>query len=315
MALEFDIYGKHIEPKQVVSNKTTVSFLDSGDVSNLNSSFLKLSGGQITGNLDVIGNVTSNGQPVGGGNTGPTGPTGVAGATGIGATGPTGPAGAPTGATGSTGSTGVGLTGTTGATGPAGGPTGVTGATGGSKPYICMETNGVIALSNTVNFQDNVILWNSIKFENTENIIGTTPLVRVITPEFSLNVASCFKTSQQGLYTIELKYASYDMLNTSNFMRIRLYKHSNIIPPLADQGFLNGTTLIGTLDQGFIDTFENGFACKQGKLTFIWYTNEYIAATVYHTGAVGPNSRGFPVTNNDFGTQPYIFIRRIDDAF
>ena len=318
MALEFDIYGKHIEPKQVVSNKTTVSFLDSVDASNLNSSFLKLSGGQITGNLDVIGNVTSNGQPVGGGNTGPTGPTGVAGATGIGPTGPTGPAGAPTGPTGptgSTGSTGVGSTGTTGATGPAGGPTGATGATGGSKPYICMEINSSSGLVNTLNFQDNVILWNHIKFENNENIISNNPTVRVISPEFSNGVATCFTTSQAGLYSIELKYASYDMLDTSDFMRIRLYRHNQIFPVLANQGYLNGTTLLGTLDQGFIDTFENGFACKQGKLTFIWSNNQYIAATVYHTGAVGPNSRGFPVTNNDFGTQPYIFIRRIDDAF
>ena len=299
MALEFDIYGKHIEPKQAVSEKKTVNFLEPLDTSNLatidsvNSNFLKLSGGQLTGNLNVIGSITSNGQPVGGGITGPTGATGLAGPTGAGptgATGATGPAGAPTGPTGNTG------------------PTGPASA---DQPYICMEINGSSGLVNTLNFQDNVILWNNIKFENNQNIISNNPTVRVISPEFSSGVATCFTTSQAGLYSIELKYASYDMLDTSDFMRIRLYRHNQVFPILADQGYLNGTTLLGILDQGFIDTFENGFACKQGKLTFLWSNNQYIAATVYHTGASGPQSRGFPVTNNNLGTQPYITIRRI----
>lgn len=299
MSLEFDIYGKHIEPKQIVPNKTTVSFLDSLDISNLatvdslnqlSSNVLKLTGGQITGNLNVIGVITANSLPIGGGATGATGATG-SGTTGpTGGTGPTGPSGAPTGPTGATG------------------PTGPASA---SQPYICMEINGVFGMVNTTNLQDNVILWNNIKFENVANIISSNPTIRVIEPIFSGGAASCFSTTQAGLYSIELKYASYDMLDTSDFMRLRLYRSNNIIPALVDQSFLNGLTLLGTLDQGFIDTFENGLACKQGELTFIWNTNQYIAATVYHTGASGPQSRGFPVTNNDFGTQPYITIRRI----
>jgi len=218
--------------------------------------------------------------------SGATGPTGE-----IGPTGATGPAGAPTGPTGNTGATGA------------------TGASATEQPYICMQINGSAGLSNTQNFVDNVILWNSIAYENGANRITSFPLVRIINPIFSAGVASCFETSQSGLYSIEMRYASYDMINPSNFMRLRLYKRNFIIPPLAEPGLLG--TVVGTLDQGSIDTFENGLASKQGVLTFIWNTDEFIAPTVYHVGAQGVVSAGFPVINNDFGTQPYIIIRRI----
>jgi hypothetical protein len=300
MALEFDIYGKHIEPKQVVSNKTTVSFLDSVDVSNLNSSFLKLSGGQITGNLDVIGNVTSNGQPVGGGITGATGPTGITGATGSGSTGPTGPTG-PSG----------GPIGPTGPTGPSGGPIGPTGPTGpaSTQPYFSWYINNNVGLTNTPNGSENVIFWNSFRFENSANLGIGSP--RIISAVIGGGVASNFLTTQPGLYNVEIRYASYDMIDTTDFMRIRLWK--NDIQFFTGGLFFLPENLIGTVDQGPIGTTVNGEASKQGSLTFRWNPDEYLAATVMHTGAQGFNLAGYPVYNNDFGTQPYIIIRRIGD--
>jgi hypothetical protein len=293
MALEFDIYGKHIEPKQAASEKKTVNFLEPLDTSNLatidsvNSNFLKLSGGQLTGNLNVIGSITSNGQPVGGGITGPTGPTGITGATGSGSTGPTGP------------------------TGPSGGPIGPTGPTGpaSTQPYFSWYINNNVGLTNTSNGPENVIVWNSFRVENSSNLCIGGP--RIISAVIGGGVASNFLTTQPGLYNVEIRYASYDMTDATDFMRIRLWK--NDIQFFTGGLFFLPENLIGTVDQGPIGTTVNGEASKQGSLTFRWNPDEYLAATVMHTGAQGFNLAGYPVYNNDFGTQPYIIIRRIGD--
>jgi hypothetical protein len=295
MALEFDIYGKHIEPKQAASEKKTVNFLEPLDTSNLatidsiNSNFLKLSGGQLTGNLNVIGSITSNGQPVGGGITGATGPTGITGATGSGSTGPTGP------------------------TGPSGGPIGPTGPTGpaSTQPYFSWYINNNVGLTNTSNGPENVIVWNSFRFENSANYPLGIGNPRMISAVIGGGVASNFLTTQPGLYNVEIRYASYDMIDTTDFMRIRLWK--NDIQFFTGGLFFLPENLIGTVDQGPIGTTVNGEASKQGSLTFRWNPDEYLAATVMHTGAQGFNSAGYPVYNNDFGTQPYIIIRRIGD--
>lgn len=294
MALEFDIYGKHIEPKQVVPNKTTVNVLDSTDVANLatvdsvNSNFLKLSGGQLTGSLNVIGSITSNGQPVGGGITGPTGATGVVGPTGIGptgATGATGPAGAPTGPTGNTGPTGPAST----------------------QPFLSYYINNNINLTNIGNGQDTVILWNSSRYQNFANQSGV--FGGIIRFENDGN----FTTQQQGLYNVEVRFSSYDMTDATDFMRVRLYKAPNKI--FTGGIYIFPQYLVGTVDQGQIGTTTNGEASKQGSLTFMWLPNEYLAATVYIVGAQGPvNAAGYPVYNNDLGVQPYIIIRRIADS-
>lgn len=73
MAIELDIYGKHIEPKQARSQ--SVNVLEPNDISNLatqssvnavsnnlNTNFLRLSGGRITGSLSILGNLSASGE-------------------------------------------------------------------------------------------------------------------------------------------------------------------------------------------------------------------------------------------------------------
>jgi hypothetical protein len=296
MALEFDIYGKHIEPKQAVSEKKTVNFLEPLDTSNLatidsvNSNFLKLSGGQLTGNLNVIGSITSNGQPVGGGITGPTGATGVAGPTGIGptgATGATGPAGAPTGPTGNTG------------------PIGPTGSVPNPRYFgrRIFQNNG---LNNTTNGIENIIMWNSFLGENIENFQS----ILRIEPIFDLGgEVRNIRINETALYNIEIQYASYNMVNPNNFMRIRLYKR---FQDLITSQTLNQATLAGVVAQGVISTTGNGEATMKGSLTVQLNAGDYIVATVLHSGANGGNgNQGYPVYDNIFGNLPYIFIRRV----
>jgi hypothetical protein len=260
MSLEFNIYGKHIEPKDAAVR--SVDLLEPSDIVNL-----------------------------GKGETGPTGATGI----------------------GITGSTGV--TGSTGATGPAGAPTGPTGSTGATGPsseqtYISYYINNNIGLSNTANGPENVIPWNTFRFENA-NYPSGDPGPRMISPVFTNSVATNFLTTQAGLYNVEIRYASYDMTNATNFMRIRLYKANT---QLNTGSFLFiPQNLIGTVDQGFIGTTGNGEASKQGSLTFRWFPNEYLAATVMHVGAQGINPAGYPVYNNDLGVQPYIIIKKVGD--
>ncbi len=73
MALEFDIYGKHIEPKE--AGVRSIDLLEANDISNLattasvnavsnnlNTNFFKISGGEITGDLNVTGNLYVDGE-------------------------------------------------------------------------------------------------------------------------------------------------------------------------------------------------------------------------------------------------------------
>lgn len=73
MAIELNIYGKHIEPKEARSQ--SVNFLEFVDISNLatkesvntvsnnlNSNFLSLSGGSITGGLNILGDLSASGD-------------------------------------------------------------------------------------------------------------------------------------------------------------------------------------------------------------------------------------------------------------
>ena len=244
-------------------------------------------------------------QNAGGGATGATGATGVTGATGSGQTGSTG-------LTGATGATGLGITGVTGATGPAGAPTGATGVTGPtgadapSQVYLCWQIFGDFGLSNTPNAVENVIVWNNKKFENLDNASGLGVITSVVEGGFVVN----FLTNQPGLYTVELRYSSYDMADITDLMRLRLYKSNNKILTSSFSTFPIVPQLIGTVAHGPIGTTVNGEASKQGTITFPWYANEYLAATVNHLGA---QPTGYPVYNNDLGFQPYILIRKVSN--
>lgn len=73
MAIEFNIYGKHIEPKE--TGIQTVDVLEPKDISNLvtqtalnnvsnnlNTNFFRISGGNITGSINVFGNLSASGD-------------------------------------------------------------------------------------------------------------------------------------------------------------------------------------------------------------------------------------------------------------
>ena len=73
MALEFDIYGKHIEPKE--AGVRSINLLEPNDIDNLateasvdavtknlNTNFFRTSGGQITGDLNISGNLNVDGE-------------------------------------------------------------------------------------------------------------------------------------------------------------------------------------------------------------------------------------------------------------
>ncbi len=214
-------------------------------------------------------------QNAGGGSTGATGITGA-----------TGPIGA-------TGLTGMGATGQTGITGP-------TGPAGSDDPYFGLRINGNFGLTNTTNGIESIIQWNSSYMNNSVNAVFG-----------SINTRN-FEIYQSGLYNIEVRYASYNLVDAGDFLRIRLYGSTSVIT----NANLNTATLLHTLDHGFVDTTGPGESFKQGSVTLTLGPAiggpYYIVATCLHGGANGGNgNQGYPVFDNVWGNQPYMIVRRV----
>ena len=285
MALEFNIYGKDIEPKDATVR--SINVIETSDIPN----------------LGAIGAT---------GNTGSTGPTGATGSGNTGVTGPTGP-------TGATGFGNTGPTGVTGPTGPSGGPIGPTGPTGPSGSvnpcYLRFDINLNNGLSNTTNGIENVIRWNRWLY-NLENVISfNTPLTFYISPVLetgnNTGTHTNFTVTEGGLYNIEIRYASYDMTDPTDFMRLRLYQNNQFI----NTSNVNLATLIGNIAQGFTDTTGNGESSQRGSISVLLSPQTFYAVTVLHGGANGGNgNQGYPVFNNNFGTQPYMLITRVSNS-
>jgi hypothetical protein len=245
------------------------------------------------------------------GEIGPVGPRGLQGEQGIqgemGDYGPRGPAG-PEGPEGPQGQTGPeGPEGPQGHAGVRGdmGPIGPTGSVPNPRYFgrRIFQNNG---LNNTTNGIENIIMWNSFLGENIENFQS----ILRIEPIFDLGgEVRNIRINETALYNIEIQYASYNMVNPNNFMRIRLYKR---FQDLITSQTLNQATLAGVVAQGVISTTGNGEATMKGSLTVQLNAGDYIVATVLHSGANGGNgNQGYPVYDNIFGNLPYIFIRRV----
>jgi hypothetical protein len=226
--------------------------------------------------------------------TGPIGLTGLSGATGN------------TGNTGATGVGATGATGVTGATGPAGGPTGATGATGGDQPYYGLRINGDFGLTNTTNGVESIIQWNSIYVTNQLSPFNVM---------FGSISDRQFLIYQSGLYNIEVRYASYNLVDSGDFLRIRLYGSTSLIT----NANINTATLLHTIAHGSVDTTGAGEAFKQGSVTLqlngTLSNPYYVAATCLHGGANGGNgNQGYPVFDNTWGNQSYIIVRKLSNT-
>lgn len=154
-------------------------------------------------------------------------------------------------------------------------------------------------LSNTNNGVDSRIQWNVVNNTHSNVLSGNTD---------NRNI----EIKQTGTYRIEVRYATYDLLSPTNFLRVQLRT--------SEAGVMTsgtGGTLFRTIDQGYIGTTGNGEAMKHGTVTVtITAAPTWMIATFLHSGATGvggSGNTGYPVVNNVLGTQPYWRMERISD--
>jgi hypothetical protein len=167
-----------------------------------------------------------------------------------------------------------------------------------SAAVVRMVIQGTAGLTNTNNSTDTIIPFNTLQVMTDSNVISASTA--------NENVL----IQEPGLYHFSARYASFDMTNGSNFMRVQLRSStSGVITNAA------GGTLLRAVEQGAIGTGGNGEATKQGS-DFIYITTAptWIVATFLHSGATGGNgSQGFPVNDNTLGNQPQLTIMKVRD--
>ncbi len=158
-----------------------------------------------------------------------------------------------------------------------------------------MVIEGTGGLSNTANSTNYIIPWNLIRIQNSSAITGDL-------------TNDNFLITDPGLYVLEVRYASFDLFSTNGgFMRMQLRSSPTPITTST------GGVLVSQLNPGFITTTGNGEAFRKETVTILNEGPTYYAVTFLHSGATGTGgggNTGFPVFNNNLGTQPYIFIRK-----
>ena len=153
-----------------------------------------------------------------------------------------------------------------------------------------INIDGTAGLSNTQNGVDFLAPYNSTVWNDSTTDFTPT--------------GSKILVNTAGKYLITARYASYDMADGTDFMRIAVTTS-------------NSAAGIGTkleyLDQGYIGTTINGEATRGGSGVFEIAAGEYIGIAAYHTGANGGpfGNDGYPVSDNTHYNQPYLEIVKL----
>jgi hypothetical protein len=86
------------------------------------------------------------------------------------------------------------------------------------------------------------------------------------------------------------------------------------VPKLPLSAINSNVPVLASFAQGPIGTSFNGEAMQAGFTTFQITGDTYIVADFLHFGAFNTDSgfpRGYPINNNNFGNQPFMFLTKI----
>ena len=168
---------------------------------------------------------------------------------------------------------------------------------GGGGAASEFQINGNTGLFNTINGVEYIVPWNFVGEQTNSSIIEAN------------NTLNNMIIKETGLYVISCRYSSYD-LNDQNVDYLRIRLRGNQSTSITTT---TGGSLIETLDEGFVNTNENGKASVKGST--ILYINQvpyYLALTLLHSGGAGTGgTTAYPVFENSNGTIPYMRVAKI----
>jgi hypothetical protein len=190
--------------------------------------------------------------------------------------------------------------------------------------YLEIEGNSSSELFDSPDSQNYKIPWNRIQWIN--NSFAATGInidnSKIITYN-PINKNIYLRDS--GIYNIDLRYGSFNLVDANDFLRARLRSSNTPItggladpsapsPKLPLSAIDSNIPILASFAQGPIGTSFNGEAMQAGFTTFQITGSTYIVADFLHFGAFNINSnqaRGYPINNNDFGNQPFMFLTKI----
>jgi hypothetical protein len=191
-------------------------------------------------------------------------------------------------------------------------------------PLLYLEIEGSSDLFDSPDSQNFKIPWNKIEWLNSEYVATGLDIdnSKLITYN-PVNKNIYFRDS--GIYNIDLRYGSFNLIDSNDFLRARLRSSNNpITGGLADPNtpqprlplgqISSNVPVLAAFAQGPIGTSFNGEAMQAGFTTFLITGNTYMTTDFLHFGAFNISSnqaRGYPINNNDFGNQPFMFLTKI----
>lgn len=181
------------------------------------------------------------------------------------------------------------------------------------------------------------IPWNNVEYFNNQYVTINPPgsaLIIDSTKYITYNpTTKNLYIREPGVYNVDLRFSSYNLTDSTDFLRARLRSWDSEIPggleqisPLLDVTLNSppdGPTrprVLAAFAQGPIGTTFNGEAMCAGFTTFRITTPQYIIADFLHVGALRilnvpnpppPEPLGYPVFEGPFGNQPFMFISKI----
>jgi hypothetical protein len=192
-------------------------------------------------------------------------------------------------------------------------------------------TDGLFPSNNSANYK---IPWNNIAWYDP-SLVALSSVIdnsKIVTYNSS-NRNFCI--TQPGLYSIDMRYASYDLLDSTDFLRIRLRnfsspyegglsQNSSVPDPIFGQGNAGIPGVFTAFAQGPIGTTQNGEGMAAGFTTFRVTQSQvplYLFSDFLHAGALWTNpnppfnqeARGFPVFDNFYGTRPFLILSQVSN--
>lgn len=194
--------------------------------------------------------------------------------------------------------------------------------------YLNIQFGNNSELFDTNDISNYKIPWNNIEYFNTDYtaISSTIDNSKYIT--YNPTTKNLY-IKEPGIYNVDLRYSSYNLTDTTDFLRARLRSwDTEILGGLAQNSALldvginqppdgpNRPRVLSAFAQGPIGTTFNGEAMCAGFTTFRITTPQYIVADFLHAGALRTTplpqtTTGYPVFDGPFGNQPFMFISKI----
>jgi hypothetical protein len=185
--------------------------------------------------------------------------------------------------------------------------------------YLDINTDSELFDSNdSTNYK---IPWNRVRWFNSKYTVISSTIDSTKYITYNPTNKNIY-IKESGIYNVDLRFGSFNMIDANDFLRARLRSSENPIggglstnpPNPPSQGLPDNLNILSAFAQGPIGVTQNGEAMCAGFTTLYLPDPIYITADFLHFGAfntVTTLNRGFPVFNNVFGNRPFLFLSKI----